>query len=340
MSDKKISQLTALTGANTAADDLLAIVDTNAAETKKITVDEIQKAPLSSGTANGVAYLNGSKVLTTGSALTFDGSTLTNAGNIVALGGDFSGQGAAGYVQLRAGSSDSNTMIIRGASAGARFEYVINGAERMRIDSSGNVGIGTTAPIAKFVVSNGGANGYEFDPANGFISSYNRSTSLWTAVKFRAGSYTWNISNSNDAMTLTSAGEVLIGTTTDNGAYLLQVNSQIYATNATIATSDARLKENIQPISNALATIEKVKAVTFDFKQGTDYNFDTVNQTGFIAQELQEALATESYKDSVVKECGPYLGVAYEKMVPVLVAAIQELKAEVDALKAQINQGA
>ena len=41
----------------------------------------------SSGTANGVAYLNGSKVLTTGSALTFDGTTLTVASRGIAKGG-------------------------------------------------------------------------------------------------------------------------------------------------------------------------------------------------------------------------------------------------------------
>jgi hypothetical protein len=50
MSDKKISQLTALTGANSATDDQLAIVDTNVAETKKISVAEMFKA-VPSGTA-------------------------------------------------------------------------------------------------------------------------------------------------------------------------------------------------------------------------------------------------------------------------------------------------
>jgi hypothetical protein len=82
MTDKKITQLTALTGANAVAGDQLAIVDVSdttmsaSGTTKKIALSELQAAPLSAGTANGVAYLNGSKVLTTGSALTFDGSNL------------------------------------------------------------------------------------------------------------------------------------------------------------------------------------------------------------------------------------------------------------------------
>jgi hypothetical protein len=82
MSDKKITQLTALTGANTAAGDQLAIVDVSdttmsaSGTTKKIALSELQASPISAGTANGVTYLNGSKVLTTGSALQFDGSNL------------------------------------------------------------------------------------------------------------------------------------------------------------------------------------------------------------------------------------------------------------------------
>jgi hypothetical protein len=100
---------------------------------------------LSTVTNNGVVYVNSSGQATTGSALTFDGATLTNGGNIAALGGDFSGSGASGYVQLRAGSTDTNTMIIRGASAGARFEFDINGSEQMRLTSTG-LGIGTSSP--------------------------------------------------------------------------------------------------------------------------------------------------------------------------------------------------
>ena len=44
MADKKISELTALTGANVATDDQLVIVDTSAALTKSITIDEFKNA--------------------------------------------------------------------------------------------------------------------------------------------------------------------------------------------------------------------------------------------------------------------------------------------------------
>ena len=50
-------------------------------------LDLVNNPILTGGTANGVAYLNGSKVLTTGSALTFDGTTLTVASRGIAKGG-------------------------------------------------------------------------------------------------------------------------------------------------------------------------------------------------------------------------------------------------------------
>jgi predicted heme/steroid binding protein len=109
------------------------------------------------------------------------------------------------------------------------------------IFDNGNVGIGTTSPQQTFVVSNGGANGFEFDPTNSFISSYNRSTSAWTAVTYRAGSHKFNINNSNDALIIQSNGNVGIGTTTDAG-YKLDVSGTLRSTlGANFATTSGNV---------------------------------------------------------------------------------------------------
>jgi hypothetical protein len=78
MADQKVSNLPSLNGADVDAADLLYIIDSSAgsAGSKKITVGQYQLAPVSGGTANGVAYLDASKVLTTGSGLVFDGTNL------------------------------------------------------------------------------------------------------------------------------------------------------------------------------------------------------------------------------------------------------------------------
>lgn len=72
--------------------------------------------------------------------------------------------------------------------------------ERMRITYTGNVGIGTTSPTWKFVVSKGGAAGLEIDPDTGSpgvigVYAYNRSTSAYLPITFEASQYNFQGGN-------------------------------------------------------------------------------------------------------------------------------------------------
>jgi len=107
--------------------------------------------------------------------------------------------------------------------------------ERMRITSGGNVGIGTSSPSAKLVVSNGGALGYEIDPASTSgtvvsLFSYDRSASAWRTTKYSALEHIFESNGTTERMRITSGGNVLIGTTTDDGGAKLQVNGGIRST--------------------------------------------------------------------------------------------------------------
>ena len=102
-------------------------------------------------------------------------------------------------------------------------------------------------------------------------------------------------------------------------------------------TSDYRLKENIAPMTGALATVAKLKPCTYTWKASNE------NSQGFIAHELAEICpqAVIGEKDAVDAEGNPqYQGVDTSFLVATLTAAIQELKQEVDSLKAQLNNGA
>lgn len=91
-------------------------------------------------------------------------------------------------------------------------------------------------------------------------------------------------------------------------------------------SSDARLKTDVQQISNALARVKKLRGVTYRWKDANR----GVKQTGLIAQNVQSVMP------EAVKE-GPdgHLSVAYGNLVGLLVEAINELSAEVDALKSK-----
>jgi len=177
---------------------------------------------------------------------------------------------------------------------------------------------------------------------------------------------TFNVGNSGDAANLTTermridgAGRILIGYNTSNGSsYLLQVNSQIFATSGTIATSDANYKTNVAPLSNALLLINKLNPISFNWKKHPIHNFDIETPTvGFLAQEVQTALANENYVNSVVKKSNcvitpevkdkdgniitpavteDFLGIAEGNMIAILTKAIQELNTQVTQLQSQI----
>ena len=106
---------------------------------------------VSGGTANGVAYLNGSNVLTTGSALTFDGTRL-NVGNsdttVLGVRGltrgvrfDFDSTQATIYAVDNAYFNSYQPLRIGGSDT----RFTISGIEQMRLTSTG-LGIGTSAP--------------------------------------------------------------------------------------------------------------------------------------------------------------------------------------------------
>ena len=144
-----------------------------------------------------------------------------------------------------------------------------------------------------------------------------------------------------EAARFTDAQYLLLGYTTSNGAYRLQVNSQIYATNATVATSDERVKENIEDLDDGLAAVLALRPVTFDFVDHPVHQFSRERQVGFIAQEVEEALAESDYLGSIVPPTEneeQLKGLAADKMVALLVRAVQQQQAMIEAQATQIEE--
>lgn len=129
MADKKISELTALTGADATTDDVLPIVDISASETKKITRGEFF---LNIPTLNTIDINGG----------TIDGTPIGSAtpSTVAATTGSFSGDLSVADKIVHTG--DTNTAIRFPADDTVTVET--SGVERLRVDSTGKVGIGKT----------------------------------------------------------------------------------------------------------------------------------------------------------------------------------------------------
>jgi hypothetical protein len=99
-----------------------------------------------------------------------------------------------------------------------QHKFFILGSAKMTINSSGNVGIGTTSPTRKFVVSNGGASGIEIEPnyVSGVneILSFNRTpgATAYETMRFNGGDFQFQTSGS-EKMRITSAGGISFGST-------------------------------------------------------------------------------------------------------------------------------
>ncbi len=123
MANVKISNLTAAT-TPLAGTEVLPVVQSGT--TVKASIANVQTATYSGGTANGVAYLNGSKVLTTGSALTFDGTNLTATNGATIQGLTVGRGGAGGAANTAYGASaipiaPNSGVVAIGSNAGKLF---------------------------------------------------------------------------------------------------------------------------------------------------------------------------------------------------------------------------
>jgi hypothetical protein len=119
-----------------------------------------------------------------------------------------------------------------------------------------------------------------------------------------------------------SASNTLVGNITTNGS------STTYGT-----TSDYRLKENVEPLTGGTATIDALNPVKYEWKSSGAYG------EGFLAHELQAVIpeAVDGEKDAVDEngKIKPQV-VDLGKIVPHLVSAVQELKAQLDAANQKI----
>jgi len=283
--------------------------------------------------------------------------------------------------------STDTTLSFFGTETAHPLTFRTSGTERMRIDSSGNVGIGTSSPSlygAKFTAASAGsaqatlmmlnpgtgsgqigiaASGSNFKIYNTFSDgtlANGKGIDVDSSGNILAGNGTSNpVGNRTNGIALLNTGSLRVRSVagdsyhginvtsgvnlyfyTDNGsAFVLGGNiSTNGATTSYNGTSDYRLKENIQPLGNALQRVAQLRPVTWTWKEG--YGGTQPDGEGFIAHELQEILpiAVTGEKDAVDADGSPqYQGMDTSFLVATLTAAIQEQQALIQSLTTRIT---
>ena len=220
-------------------------------------------------------------------------------------------------------ANGNSAFAYTGTASNHPFAFYTNGSERARIDSSGNLLVGTTtAPTTgKMNIVNGlQMTGASTGTA---IASNNGSAEVayltLGAVFNVAGSYDVALGISNIA---TTAGKRIYVQNRTAGVYLADGGT------SWTSNSDERLKTNLKPIENAAQKVSTLRAVTGRYK--TDE--EGVSRSFLIAQDVQAVLP-----EAVDASDPDKLGVAYTDTIPLLVAAIKELSAELNELKQKVN---
>jgi len=310
-----------------------------------VVVSDVSVTP--NGDSSGVFRKNGHNYISILSGDTSEGGVIF--GN--------SADAADGYIAYKHGTGAADQAFAFGTANG----------ERMRIDSSGNVGIGTTSPAYKLTIDNDAAN--TNNPAL-YVKNPNSSTAAVIAEfvgdsdsiqikNIGTGDYAiYNSQQSNGIALFDGNGGVEIRY---NGATVLEADSnggvkvtgQLSATGDVVAySSDERLKENIKPIESAVDKIKQLKGVTFDWNEKSEeLGFEPstkTNDVGVIAQDVEAVfpqlvqlapfdIGSDEDGKATSKSGEDYKTVNYARLTAVLIEAVKEQQQQIDELKAKLD---
>jgi hypothetical protein len=218
---------------------------------------------------------------------------LSSAGTKLDVGGTIRSvvSGGTPILYLNNGTTQHSIQNTSGA-----FTFFNNGTERMRIDSSGNVGIGTTDPDCMLHLSGGNEQ---------------------AKIKFQVGT----ASADKFKIYASTAGRLYVNSDATNTGVYLTYNGTSWTSN-----SDETLKDNITSLGTVGDKLKNYRTSYFTWKADTET--PPKRNIGFIAQDWET-----DFPEVVTKKEGETLGMQYTETIPILLKYIQELEARITALE-------
>ena len=185
-------------------------------------------------------------------------------------------------------------------------------SEKMRIDSSGNLLVGNASQV--------------WDER---LSARNSTNTVVAGFYAQSTSYTSSVIRAQ-AETAAGTGWYLFEGRSSAGTFQYGIRG-----NGTVATSDERRKKNVEPARSYLADVCSIPVVKYNWKTDSD---DAPKELGWLAQDVAKVFPNMV----VTHHDGPnddqeVLLLKKEVFLPMLMKCIQELKAEVDQLRAQLE---
>jgi hypothetical protein len=256
------------------------------------------------------------------------------------------------------------------ASAGALVLQSNGTTAAVTIDTSQNVGIGTSSPATTLqarkdsaggttyaIYTDNGASGAGTNIAGiGFANAGSMKSSITSAV-YGNDYIAFNVggSGTTERARIDSSGNLLVGATTSfgssgctgvrkgstgqlilgadsGGLYHQAVGNYYLVTTAGGSTSDASLKTNVQQLTGALQKVCAIRGVNFDFIDEPMCTADQGTQLGVIAQEVEA-----QYPEIVLTNDNGVKTVRYDRLVAPLIEAIKEQQALITTLTERIT---
>ena len=246
--------------------------------------------------------------------------------------------GYAGMFYNAGTGSNANGLAVKVAAANTAAAFDVSqgttqdvaGAPLLRVLANGSVGIGTSpagglhidrpevgSSTALGVLLSGGSAGNPSIELRG-----NGKTPYLDFAETSGVDFTTRLISSGGVLSVNGAG---------SGGLLMQVNGSLKATSYS-NISDARFKTNVRPLGSALASVLALRGVRYDWNALGVRHGGTAGapQVGLLAQEVEKI-----YPELVSTDADGYKAVNYAQLTPVLIEALKEQQAQIEALKAR-----
>jgi hypothetical protein len=231
----------------------------------------------------------------------------------------------SGNAGVRFGDSDTNYALIKAPSA-LTGDYTLtlpanNGSNRQTLTTDGSGTLSWVTPnltvtnrtaadnSTYYITMSDGTTGTEdtLSVADGSRLNFVPNPGRLTSAELRASASTASSSTSTGSLVVTGGAGI--------GGQLTAISI--------VETSSIALKENVNPIQNALDSVLQLKGVTYDRLDSNEH------ESGLIAEWTENVLPELVTRDTN----GDVVGIKYTKLSAYLIEAIKSLKAEIDELK-------